>query len=132
MRPFQGKACHGVMIKLGNLPVFAVVTFGAVCAVATFVGIVFLVAANTGHRRRFDCVVNTVASNTGGGDMRTDQLETGILVMVEIHRLPGCGRMAFGTTRASRSFVRIVFGVATVACSRRFADGIIGSMASRA
>lgn len=89
------------MIELGNFPVFAVVAFGAVGAIAAFVRVILLVAANASHWRYFDRVVDTVTASASGRHMRTHQFEAGVLVVIEIDRFPGRRRMAFGTVGAT-------------------------------
>lgn len=84
----QREAGHRVMIELGNLPVFAVVAFGALGAVAAFMRIVLFVTANAGHRRILDRVIRAVATSASGGHMRADKLESRILIMIEIDRFP--------------------------------------------
>lgn len=117
MRAFQREARHRVMIELGNLPVFAVMAFGAVGAIAAFVTVIFLVAADAGHWRCFDRVIDPVASGTSGRYMRTHELEACVLVVIEIDRFPGRRRMTFGTVRTPRALVRIFFGMTAIACA---------------
>lgn len=117
MGAFQWEARHRVMIELGNLPVFAVMAFGAVGAIAAFVTVIFLVAADAGHRRCFDRIVDAVALRAGSCHMRAQELEACVLVVIEIDRFPGRRRMTFGTVCAARALVRIFFGMTAIACA---------------
>lgn len=96
MCSLERKACHRIVVERSDLPVFAIVAFRTIRAVATFVRIVLFVAADASHRRRFDSVVNAVASRAGGRHMRSHQFEPRILIVVEVDRLPGGRRMALG------------------------------------
>lgn len=76
------------MIELGNLPVFTIVAFGAVGAIAALVLVIFFMTANAGHRRILDRIVRAVATGASGSHMRTDQLEPSILIVIEVDRFP--------------------------------------------
>lgn len=89
VRTLQRETGHRVMVELGDLPVLAVVAFGAFGAVATFMLVVLLVTADAGHRRIFDRIIRAVAARAGGCHMCADQLEPGILIVIEIDRFPG-------------------------------------------
>lgn len=120
------------MIELSDLPVFAVMAFGAVGAIAAFVTVIFLVAADAGHWRCFDRVFDPVASGTSGRYMRTHELEACVLVVIEIDRFPRRRRMTFGTVRTPRALVRIFFGMTAIACARRLADRIVDAVTAGA
>jgi hypothetical protein len=87
--PLQWEASHRVVVEFGYFPVFAIMAFSAVRPIAAFVGIVFLVATDAGHRWLFESIVGAVTPGTCCGRMRADQFESRILIVIEIDRFPG-------------------------------------------
>jgi hypothetical protein len=88
MCAFEREAGHRIVIELSDLPVLAVVTFGAIGAVSAFMRIFLLVAADACHRWFLDGIVRAVAACTSRSGMRPDQFESGILIVIEIDRFP--------------------------------------------
>ncbi len=130
MGALQGEVGHLVMIELGILPILVVVAFSAIGAVASFVAVVFLVAANARHRRLLDAAVGTVAAGTGCGSVRAQQGKPRFLGVIEFHILPIARCVAIGASSSALTFVRVVLGVAGDAGFLRFADGVVGAVAA--
>jgi len=92
------------------------VAAGAVRPEAALVGIILLVTGNTLHRRPYKGQI-CVASAAHHGQVRAHQFEIRIVV-VEIGRLPGYGRMAGGAIGPQFAPMRIVGRVAGKASLR--------------
>lgn len=111
----QREVGHGVMIEINLLPVGFRVAARAILAVAAFVGVVHLVAADAGDRRAGLTRRLTVATLAGRLAVGAAQWELGHGIMVEPDLRPsahGVAVLAFGPVSPFVGVVRCMAGIA--------------------
>jgi hypothetical protein len=132
MRALQGEARHRVVIKFTLFPISAVVAFRAVSAVCALMLIIAGVAAVTGFGRMRSGISSTVTPCTRRRAMFPNQRKICVAVMIERRRLPAGWRVTGGTIRAPRSFVNIIFCMASIACPWWLANAVACAVTSGA
>lgn len=131
MRTRQRKARHFIMVEIGDVPIAAGVAARAFGAILPLVRVVLGMAGDATCFGLWRRIIDAVAASAGRCCMLAQQRERG-LAMVEACVGPRRWIVAIGAGRAARPIVRVIARMATNASPCRIADGIIGTMTTRA